>query len=83
MGVWERVGYEKAHIPPEFQCSGPVVAEGLLDAFHAVLGDPRWASGCVKLLTPQGGWWTGSAPGTRISAWGCTMLDTVEEQRTE
>jgi hypothetical protein len=48
----------------EFQCSGQADMEE-----HFPLG-PRWASGCVKPLTPHGEGWTRVSPHTRFSVSG-------------
>jgi hypothetical protein len=49
-GCRGRVGRERAHVQPEFLCSGQVNAGGLPNAFHSALGaiwlceatDPTW-----------------------------------------
>jgi hypothetical protein len=44
---------------------------------------PRWASGCVRPLTPHGGWWTRGSPRNQVLSLCLPMLDMVEELRTD
>jgi hypothetical protein len=43
---------------------------------------PRWASGCVKPLTPHGRWWTRGSPRYQVLSFWHLMLDMAEELRT-
>ena len=44
---------------------------------------PGWASGCVRPLTPQGGWWTRGSPRYQVLSLQHPTLDTAEELRTD
>ena len=44
---------------------------------------PRWASGCVKPLTPHGRWWTRGSPRYQVLSLWHPMLDTVEEKKKD
>ena len=74
MGVWERGEWERTRVLPEFRMWE--------DCAHFPHG-PRWASGCVKPLTPHGRWWTKGSPRYQVLSLWHPTLDTVEELRTE
>jgi hypothetical protein len=51
-------------------------------AGHITRG-PRWASGCVKPLTPHDGWWTRGSPRYQVLSLQHPTLDMVEDLRIE
>lgn len=71
--VWGKEGSGRE--PVSRQSSG-VLGGQMREDCACFLRCPRWASGCIKPLTPHGGWWT------RGSLWHPT-LDMVERLRTE
>jgi hypothetical protein len=79
MGVGERGKWERTRILPDFRCSGWADAGGL----HTLSTWPWVVSGCVKPLTPQGGWWIRGSPRYQVLSLGHLMLDKAEELRTE
>jgi hypothetical protein len=57
-------------------------SSGALGGQMQALG-PGWASGCVKPLTPHGGWWTRGSPRYQVLSLQHATLNTAEELRTE
>ena len=79
MSVGERVEWERICVPPEF----PVLwAGGCGMTARCFPHGPGWASGCVKPLTPHGGWWTRGSPRYQVLSLQHLTLDSTEERRT-
>ena len=80
VGLW---GREESGREPTSCQSSSALGRQMREDCHTLSTWPRVVSGCVKPLTPHGGWWTRGSPRYQVLSLQHPRLDAVAELRTE